>query len=108
MNNFNIIRFAGDRKTAEMRLRTGQIVTVHRQERIPIEYYGDVLCASYQEHFVFENPDKNPGSVKFLCTCGAMAIIISPEIYARQLHDQSPSGYILCCQMHIETGKHAK
>ena len=106
--NFNIISFKGDRRQAEMQLMDGRYVNVYRQERIPIEYYGDVKTATYQDHFVFVSPETRENTPHLLCTCGAPAIVVAPDVYARMVHDASPSGYMLVCQMHLETGHHAK
>ena len=107
-SRFNIINFRGDRKTAEMQMIDGRRVTVHREDRIPVEYYGDVKTAEYQDHFVFVSPDNTANTTHLLCTCGAPAIIVAPDVYARKVHDASPSGYMMVCQFHLETGHHAK
>ena len=58
-NSFNIIRFRGDRKQALIRMINGAQAEVERQPRIYVDHFGDVKCAEYQEHFVFQNPDRD-------------------------------------------------
>lgn len=79
----NIIKHPGEVKTAT--LADGTIV--HRQGRLFVaEWDAFVVCAPYQDHFVFENPDTRNGSPGFVCTCGAVAVVTPP----------SPTGLFVC------------
>lgn len=68
----NIIKHAGEVKAAT--LPDGTIV--ERQEWVFVEPLGRMIaCAPYDNHFVFENPDKRTGTPGFLCTCGSVAVV---------------------------------
>lgn len=72
----NIIKHAGQQNSAI--LADGTIV--YRQESLFVEDWGAfVLCAPYDNHFVYENPDKSNGSPGYLCTCGAVAVVAPPN-----------------------------
>lgn len=74
--SFDIIKNAGEVKKAT--LENGTVV--NRQEAIFVPEWGVfVKCASYENHFVFENPDKSEGSSAYLCTCGNVAVIAPPN-----------------------------
>ena len=73
---FEIIKHRG--RVNKARLPESATI-VQRQERIFVEEWGQfVPCAPYDEHFIYENPDKTPGKSSFMCTCGAAAIVVSP------------------------------
>ena len=81
--SFNINHHAGQVKRAT--LENGTIV--NRPEAIFVAEYGAfVKCASYDDHFIFENPDKSEGSSAYLCTCGNVAVIAPP----------GPTGLFVC------------
>lgn len=82
----------------------GNSKTVRRVEKIWIEdYSGFVPCAPYDNHFIFENPDKRKGTYSFLCTCGSNAIVVGSNVYAG---NASPAGLMFVCQAHSTHGKH--
>lgn len=81
--SFDIIKHAGEAKKAT--LVDGTVV--NRQEFIFVPDWGAMVkCADYQDHFIFENPDKSEGSSAYLCTCGNVAVIAPP----------SPAGLFVC------------
>lgn len=79
----DIIKHTGEVKSAT--LANGTIV--YRQEFLFIEeWQALVVCASYDDHFVYENPDKSENSPSYLCTCGSVAVVAPP----------SPAGMFVC------------
>ena len=68
---FNIIGQMGEVRRAQ----TPQDVTVYRQEFLYAGQFGIVRCTPYSEHFIYENPDKRPGTPGHLCTCGSTAVV---------------------------------
>jgi hypothetical protein len=106
MNNkpnvsFSIIKHFGD---------PGEAVTldghkVYRKEKILIpEYGGEVTCAPYDNHFIYEDPTGKRGRWTYMCTCGYGAVITGFEGYKG---DASYQGKMLVCLKHASTGKHA-
>jgi hypothetical protein len=72
----NVISHAGT-PTKFFDERTGQ--TVERQEQIFVPEWGAMIpTAPYDDHFIYENPDKRKGSPSFMCTCGAFAVVVPP------------------------------
>jgi hypothetical protein len=83
MSNFNIIHHVGEVK--KVILENGTVV--NRPDSIFVEDWGVFIpCASYDNHFVYENPDKREGTPAYLCTCGNVAVITPP----------SPLGMFVC------------
>lgn len=66
-----------------------------------------ILCASYDDHFIYEIPPKlaslYPGPI-FRCTCGSYAVMAGLSGY---IGDASPSGKMWLCYVHAATGQHA-
>lgn len=80
-------------------------ITVYRKDRIFIPELGtSVLCAQYDEHFVYEEPTGKKGRPSFMCTCGSAAIVAGVSGYEGQ---QSPSGLMLLCMLHATRGHHS-
>jgi hypothetical protein len=53
--------------------------TETRQDKIFIQEWGEMVSTTpYDDHFIYENPDKSHGSPSFMCTCGAMAVVVPP------------------------------
>lgn len=81
--SFNINKQAGEVKRAT--LANGTVVS--RVEAIFVPEYGAMVrCAAYDDHFIYENPDKRRGTPAYLCTCGHVAVIAPP----------SPVGMFFC------------
>lgn len=61
---------------------------VHREERLFVPEWGGVFipCAPYDNHFIYENPDKRKGTPGYLCTCGSVAVVAPPQ----------PTGWFVC------------
>ena len=71
-----IIKHAGQQNSAT--LLDGTVV--YRQEKLFVEDWGAmVLCAPYDDHFIYENPDTQKGSPGYMCTCGAVAVVAPPN-----------------------------
>lgn len=78
----NIIHHKGIVQKAT--LEDGTIVT--RQERLFVLEWGVFIeCAPYDNHLIYLNPDKSPGSA-YLCTCGSQAVVVPP----------GPGGMFVC------------
>lgn len=110
--SFAIIKHRGDLNHAE----TADGHRVHRQKKVWIDATEGsrgryVMCAPYDEHFVFIDPmyKKMRGRWFALCSCGSPAVLIGSNTYA---HDASPStegtimGEMLVCMIHAQTGNH--
>lgn len=97
---FNIIRYRGQPTRAMV-----DGIWVDRLEHIFVpEYGGFVVCASYDDHFIFEHPDKKVKGPTYQCTCGSAAVITGPSGYVL---DASPQGKMFVCLLHANTGLHA-
>lgn len=101
MMNFSVIRYRGDPKRAT----TLDGHNVYRADQIFCEEVGGfVPCASYSEHFIYKNPSKRPGTSKYMCTCGSMAVIAGVSAYQGMA---SPQGLMLVCYLHSTFGHHS-
>lgn len=76
-------------------------LTVTRAEKI-----DGVICAPYDNHFIYEVPKRFKRSWFAMCTCGSPAVIVGSDVYKE---DASPtkSGQMIVCLSHANTGKHA-
>lgn len=75
-------------------------ITVKREEKLFVPEWGYfVPTAPYEEHFIFETPAarKRIGLSEYLCTCGAPAIVVSPE---------GGVGRLFACLVHATYGYH--
>jgi len=87
-----VVKHLGEPKEA----RTLKGTIVHRQDKLWVDQWGRfVPCAPYDDHFLYESPDKTPGSPTFMCTCGSAAIIVG-----------AGKAEMFVCMMHVTTGKH--
>jgi hypothetical protein len=85
---------------------------VYRQDKIWIPAWGRfVVCAPYDNHFVYEDKSGVPQRWAHMCTCGYMAAVVGSKVYAK---DASPTsgegimpGEMLVCLAHAQYGKHA-
>lgn len=83
--------------------------TVERKETIFIPDWGAfVRCASYDDHFVYEDPEAvkgKKGRWYHMCSCGSPAVIVG---YAGYKGDASKDTMpMLVCYIHATTGLHA-
>ena len=102
MNTFNIIRHYNSPNRGEYRG-----IVVHRQEKIFVSAYGGfVMCAPYDDHFIFEVPMHLKDS-SYRCTCGSAAIITGFGAYAQDASPSNTRGYMLICMNHSFFGQHA-
>lgn len=63
---------------------------------------GSILCAPYDNHFIFRDVRKLGWTL--FCTCGSPAVIIGYEAYKK---DASPGAELLVCYAHAGGNKHA-
>lgn len=81
--SYNLIRQKGEVKKAT--LANNQTVT--RQEQFWIsEWNCFIPAAPYDNHMIFENPDKITEGSAYQCTCGAVAVVVPP----------GPGGMMVC------------
>ena len=110
---FNIIKHRGSPQTGE----TVWGDKVERQDQLFITnlsvggqvYNGFIKCVPYDNHFIFEIPDRpeTKGHPSFMCSCGSFAVVLIPDSYDG---DMSREGLQLGCYFrHIlfneDTGK---
>ena len=59
-------------------------------------YTGFIPCLDYENHFIYEVPDRieTRGLPAYMCTCGAMAFVVGADAYAE---DQSFEGMQFAC-----------
>jgi len=86
--------------------------SVDRLEKLWIPEYGRfVVCAPYDNHFIYEDPSKKTGRWVFMCTCGSPAVIVGSDAYAGHASPTSGVGIypgeMLVCKMHMDRNKHA-
>jgi hypothetical protein len=94
METFSIIHHKGRVNKAT----TLHGVVVERQEMLFVEEWAAfVPCAPYDEHFVYENPDKSVGASSYMCTCGSAAVVVNPE---------RDGGRLFVCLFHQTYGSH--
>jgi len=85
---------------------------VHRKEKIWIPKWSRfVVCAPYDNHFIYEDISGKPHRWSYMCTCGYMAGVVGSKVYAK---DASPTtgkgiqpGELLVCLAHAQYGKHS-
>ena len=98
--HITVIRHRGTPNKAT--LPGGEVVT--RQEKLWVsEWEGFVVCAGYDDHFLYVSPGKYLGS-SLMCTCGSAAVITGPSGYVL---DASPQGKMIVCLVHAQTGIHS-
>lgn len=80
---------------------------VHREEKIFfLELKRFVMCAPYDNHFVYANPSKKSGMWSPMCSCGSPAVIVGYNAY-RQDSSRTDSGELIVCLTHAQTNRHA-
>ena len=105
IKSFSVIRYRGDPDKAVV--QTGH--TVYRREKIFIQELNNnqgawVTCASYDNHFVYEEPSGKAKLPSFICTCGSPAVVVGYSGYEGQASSQ---GYMLVCLLHATYGHHS-
>lgn len=107
---FAIIHHRGDLDTAV----TADGVRVYRQDKIWFEGHGLVKCASYDNHFVFDDPmaKKKKGRWTPMCSCGSPAVIVGYNAYIKDAtptnrNESSIPGELIVCYLHVTSGRHA-
>lgn len=104
ISTFNIIRYYGDPKHASVKLTNGATAEVYREEKLFILEMGRFIpCPPYDNHFIYENPDKGKGTAAFMCTCGSPAVIAGMSSYQG---DASPQGLMFVCLFFGQFGYH--
>jgi hypothetical protein len=100
VHSFTHLKHGGELKS----VYTWKGAKVYRQEKLFVkEMERFIGCAPYDNHFIFENPDKQKGTSAFLCTCGGHAVAAGYESYK---DDASMQGLMFVCYTHATTGKH--
>jgi len=82
-------------------------ITVQREEKLFIPEYGRfVMCAPYDNHFIYEDKSGKPNRWLYMCTCGYGAGIVGSKDYEK---DASPTdtGELFVCLAHAQNGVHA-
>lgn len=74
--SFNIIHQHGAIKKAT--LADGTVV--EKEDHIFVDELSALIaCTSYQDHFIYTNPDTRKGTPSYLCTCGSVAVVTPPD-----------------------------
>ena len=100
---FSVVRSLNDLGEAE----TLDGYKVYREDKIFIHAWGRfVICAPYDNHFIYEDKSGKPNRWAHMCTCGSAAIVVGSKAYAK---DASPTdtGELLVCMLHAQYGSHA-
>lgn len=99
--SFSVIKHRGDPNNAT----TLDGDKVQREDQVWIPEYGTfIMCAPYDDHFVYLDPSKKIGRWFAMCTCGGMAVITGLDGYEGQADEIRP---MLLCHIHASTGVHA-
>jgi len=105
LSTFNIIRYYGEPQRATVKTKSGKTYEVHREEKLFVPERGIfITCAPYDNHFIYENPDKSKGTSIYMCTCGAAAVVAGMSAYEQ---DASPQGLMFVCLLHAQFGMHS-
>lgn len=100
-----VVRHAGDLKSVYLE-EDGS--TVYRSKSVDIPDMGKVVCAGYDNQFVFRHLFKKKGEVirnwTLFCTCGSPAVVTGYDAYAK---DASAGVPMLLCYHHAMYNKHA-
>jgi hypothetical protein len=82
----------------------GTIIERDKSGKIWIAEYGTfVPWAGYDNHFIFEVPERIQGT-SYLCSCGSPAVIVGAKAYA---HLGSSQDALFVCLHHTQNNKHA-
>jgi hypothetical protein len=92
-----IVRSVGDLNTV---IADGE--PFYRHDKIRIPDMGNILCAPYDNHFVFRDTRKLGWTL--FCTCGSVAVVIGYDAYKK---DASPGPEMLVCYAHAGGNRHA-
>jgi hypothetical protein len=106
--SFSIIKHFGTPNDAV----TVDGIRVHRQEKVfVLDAARFIMCAPYDNHFIYLDTSKKVGRWFAMCTCGSPAVIVGYNAYKK---DSSPTsgvgispGEMLVCHIHASFGKHA-
>ena len=105
---FSVIRARGDVNRAET--LDGYKVTRTKQL-----FFNDklVLCAPYDNHFIYEDPSGKSQRWLQMCTCGSPAVCVGYKAYAEDSSpttraDSTDPGEMFVCYIHAVTGRHAE
>ena len=73
---------------------------IERRDKLHIPKIGVVMCAPYDNHFVYRYAKKKGWTL--FCTCGSAAVITGYDMYK-----ETNKGAILSCYSHLLEGHHA-
>lgn len=96
-----IVRQVG--KPKRFRTYDGRWIDAKDKIFIP-EYNAWIPCAPYDNHTIYETGFTKPGTQPYMCTCGAMAVIVGWNVYK---NEASPQGLMFVCHHHATFQKHA-
>jgi hypothetical protein len=100
------IRFSLVRSVHPNRVTLEDGSIAYRSEKVIVPQFGEIVCAPYDNHFVFLDPHKPKRKERYwfaMCSCGGPAVIGGVSSY-RQFG--SPQGLMLVCYFHSSTGRH--
>jgi len=97
---FNIIHHAGSVNEA----MTLDGIKVFRSKELFVPEWGEaVLCTPDPDHFIYEEPTHKEGTPSYLCTCGAMAVVVDKHTHKRF---SSMTCKMFMCHTYMQYGKH--
>jgi hypothetical protein len=74
----------------------------YRHDRIHIPDMGNILCASYDNQFIFRDTRKLGWTL--FCSCGSVAVVVGYDAYKK---DASAGPEMLVCYAHAGGNRHA-
>jgi hypothetical protein len=85
-------------------LYDGTVINRDKSGKIWIPEWGTyVVCTPYDNHFVFEVPQRMEGP-SHMCSCGGESVIVGAKAYS---HLSSNKEAMMVCQHHTMYGRHA-
>lgn len=93
-----IVRSVGDLNSV---LADGKLF--HRRDKIDIPSMGNILCAPYDNQFIFRDIRKMGWTL--FCSCGSPAVVVGYDAYKRDASKNS--GELIVCYTHSRNNKHA-
>ena len=85
---------------------------VFRKDKVFVKEWGRfVVCAPYDNHFIYLDESNKMGRWFAMCTCGSPAVVVGANVYKKDASPTSGSGIrpgeMLVCLHHAQYGKHA-
>ena len=103
--SFAVIKHHGTPNQAE----TLDGYKIYRKDRLFLssfaqDYPEGVMCAPYDNHFVYIDPSPKSGRWSPMCTCGSPAAVVGYDAYKK---DASAQGALVVCMSHAQLGRHS-